>query len=274
MSIKNILVAVAPGADGDPGRDYAISMATAFKGHLAGRVYVLEPQISVGAFNGLPVEVLQSYRAEATKEAEAAAKKFEEAARRAKVQSSHAVARATVSGAAEAFAQHARVHDISILTQSAKGMEHVGDVFAEAALFNSGRPVIIVPKNGRSQFSLDRVLIAWDGSSHAARAVASSMPILALAKKIEIIVVGNKEKVQASRVHDLVRNLERHGLDPELTCVDESDVSETIAKEAKTWSASLLVTGAYGHSRLTEWIFGGVTRFMLSNTPLPVLMAH
>ncbi len=274
MSIKNILVALAPGGSSDPGRDYAISMADAFKGHVAGRVYVLEPQISVGAFDGLPAEVLETYRAEVTKEAEIAAKKFEEAARRAKVQSSHAVVRATVSAAAEAFARHARVYDLSVLTQSAKGMEHVGDVFAEASLFHSGRPIIIVPKKGRAEFSADRVLIAWDGGPHAARAVASSMPILALAKKIEILVIGGKEKVQESRARDLVRNLERHGFEPDIVCHDKGDVPETIVKQTKTFSASLLVMGAYGRSRLTEWIFGGVTRYMLTNASFPVLMAH
>ena len=100
------------------------------------------------------------------------------------------------------------------------------------------------------------------------------MPILAHAKKIEILLIGGKEKVQESRARDLVRNLERHGFEPDLVCRDKGAVAETIAKEAKTFSASLLVMGAYGRSRLTEWIFGGVTRYMLTNTPLPVLMAH
>ncbi len=274
MSIKTILVALAPGGGSDPGRDYAISMAAALKAHVVGHSYALEPEVAIGALDGLPADILQSCRAQATKEAEAAAKKFQEVANRAKVQSSHTVARATVGAAAGAFAQHGRVSDISVLTQSAKGMQHIGDVFAEATLFHSGRPAIIVPKKGRAEFSADRVLIAWDGGPHAARAVAGSMPILALAKKIEILVIGGKEKVQESRARDLVRNLERHGFDPELVCHDNGDVPQTIAKEAKTFSASLLVMGAYGRSRLTEWIFGGVTRYMLINTPLPVLMAH
>lgn len=274
MSIKNILVGLAPGGDSDPGRDFAISMAAAFKAHVAGRIYVLEPEVAVGGFDGLPADILQSYRAEATKEAEAAAKKFEEAARRAKVQATHTVARATPGTAAAAFGRQARVHDLSVLTQSAKSLGHVGDLFAEAALFHSGRPVVVVPKRKRVDFSSDRVLIAWDGGPHAARAVAAAMPVLALAKKLEVLVIGNKALVQESQARDLVRNLERHGFDAELTCREEDDIPQAIATEAKIWSASLLVMGGYGRSRLTEWIFGGVTRYMLSNPPLPVLMAH
>lgn len=274
MSIKNILVGLAPRGDSDPAGNFAISMAAAFKAHVAGRVYVLDPEVPVGAFDGLPADVLQSYRAGAAKEAEAAAKKFEEAARRAKVQVTHTVARATPGSAAAAFGRQARIYDLSILAQSAKGLEHVGDLFAEAALFHSGRPVIVVPKRKQADFSCDRVLIAWDGGPHATRAVAAAMPVLALAKKLEVLVIGNKALVQESQARDLVRNLERHGFDAELICRDGDDIPQAIATEAKTWSASLLVMGGYGRSRLTEWIFGGVTRYMLSNPPLPVLMAH
>lgn len=274
MSIKNILVALAPGGKSDPGRDFAISMASKLKGHVTGRAYALEPEVAVDIFDGVPGEILEAHRAAVTKEAEAATKKFEEAARRVKVEHSHGVARTTPGTAAAVFAREARVNDLSVVTQSAAGFEHVGEVFAEAAMFYSGRPVIVVPKKKHSEFSLDRVLIAWDGGAHAARAVAASMPLLALAKKLEVLVVGNKVRVQETLARDLVQNLDRHGFDVELTCRDEEDAAEIIAREAKVSSATLLVMGGYGHSKLGEWIFGGVTRFMLKKSSVPMLMAH
>lgn len=274
MSFKSILVALAPGGKNDSARDFAISMGAALNASVKGCCYALEPQFGREGWMDLPAELVETHRVELTKEAESSAKKFQEAAKRAKVQASHEIYRATLPAAKEAFGQLASVHDVTVLAQSGKGIEHVGDVLTESALFSSGRPLIVVPKTGAGDFSSDRVSIAWDGSVHAARAVALAMPILALAKKIEVLVVGDKSKVKSSRARDIVTNLERHGFDVELSCRSGDDDAGIIAREAKVASASLLVMGGYGHSRLREFVFGGVTRHMLSNARLPVLLAH
>jgi nucleotide-binding universal stress UspA family protein len=272
MSIKNILVGLAPRNEGDPGGNFAISMARALKAQVAGRIYALEPELGVGAFGGLPADLLKNYRATLKKEAQAAAKRFEEAAAKAKVQHSHSVELATLSAATADFTQVARTYDVTVLRQTEGGIDHVGDVFIENALFYSGRPVILVPKKGRSEFSLERVLIAWDGGANAARAVAASLPLLGLAKKVQVLTVGEKSKSQDTHADQLVQNLEKHGLDVELRRRSGDDIAKTILKEAQTRSASLMVMGAYGHSRLREFVFGGVTRFMTANTTLPVMM--
>lgn len=274
MPIKNILVGLAIGGEEDPGRDFAFSIASTLKAHVEGRLYALEPEIAIEAFGTVAADILQTHRAAVAKQANTTSKKFEEAARKAKVSSSHTVVRATPGLAATAFGQRGRVNDISIVAQSAKGLEHVGDLFAEAALFYSGRPLIVVPRRAALRFSLDRVLVAWDGSLHASRAVTASMPLLTAAKRVEVLVVGNKDQVKETQAHDLIKNLERHDLDAELVFRHDSDAAKAIATEAKSWSASLLVMGGYGHSRLTEWAFGGVTRAMVTSPPLPVLMAH
>lgn len=274
MSFKNILVALAPGAKTDSGRDFAVSMGAALKAHVKACCYAIEPQLGREGWMDLPAELVETHLTELTKEAESSAKKFLEAAKRAKVQASHETYRAPLAAAKESFAKLASVHDVTVVAQSSKGLEHVGDVLTEAALFSSGRPLIVVPKSGAGDFSSDRLLIAWDGSAHAARAVAFSMPILALAKKIEVLVVGDKSKAKSSRAKDIVTNLERHGFDVELTCRSGEDDAGIIAREAKVGSASLLVMGGFGHSRLRELIFGGVTRYMLTNARLPVLLAH
>ncbi len=274
MSIKNILVGLAPRTGADPGEAFAISMAKALKADVTGRLYTLEPDMSVDLFDGLPVELLQTYRASLKKDAEAAAKRFEVAAAKAKVHATRRIDRATLAMASTTFAHVARTYDVSVLTQSDPSFFHVGDVFIEAALFHSGRPAIIVPRKTRSNFSLDRVLIAWDGSLHSARAVAASMPILALAKKIEVLTVGEKSKGPETHVADLVQHLKRHGFDVKHKHRNGNDVPKTILKEARAASASLLVMGAYGHTRLREFVFGGVTRVMLTQATLPVMMTH
>lgn len=274
MSIKNILLSVAPRPEEDPGINFAISMASALKANVDARIYALEPEVPVGAFGGLPAELLQSYRASLKQEAEAAAKRFEEAAGRAKVPHSRAIEMTTLSEATSDFARVGRTYDVSVLTQSDGGIYHVGDLFIEAALFHSGRPVVLAPKKGRTDFSLERVLIAWDGGVNAARAVAASLPLLALAKKIEVLSIGENSKIRDTLGERLTNNLERQGLDAEFKRRDGDDPPRVILKEAEAWSASMLVMGAYGHSRLREFVFGGVTHFMMEQATLPVLMAH
>jgi len=148
-----------------------------------------------------------------------------------------------------------------------------GDVLFEAALFQSGRPIILVPRRYDGRFRLDRVLIAWDGSVHAARAVAAAMPLLA---ETEIHVFTAKEASKGSNFYgeDLVKHLQRHGLAASLGERSGQDVQETIIREVEGYRASLVVMGGYGHSRFRDFVFGGVTRFMLTRMPVPVLMAH
>ncbi|MEX1084129.1 MAG: universal stress protein [Xanthobacteraceae bacterium] len=249
-------------------------MAKSLKAHVSGRLYALEPEISVGVFGGLPADLLQTYRANVKKDAEAAGKRFDEAAAKAKVQATRHLTMVPLAAASTIFARVARTYDVSVLAQSSDGIYHMGDVFIEAALFHSGRPVIIAPLKGHSQFAADRVTIAWDGSLHAARAVGASMPILALAKKIDILTMGEDSKEPEVHAADLVRHLERHGFDVSHKRRNGDDIPKTILKETEKTSASLLVMGAYGHSRLREFVFGGVTRFMLANATVPVLMMH
>jgi nucleotide-binding universal stress UspA family protein len=170
------------------------------------------------------------------------------------------------------FATRLRTADAAVLTQHADDMERVGDRFIEQALLRSGRPIIVVPRDSNAVFSTERVLIAWDGSIHAARAMAGAMSLLEGAS-IKVFTVEEAPKGD-SRGNALVDHLRRHGLDAHWSQRNESDVAATIMKEAESFRATLVVMGGYGHSRLREFVFGGATRQMLRNTPVPVLMAH
>ena len=122
--------------------------------------------------------------------------------------------------------------------------------------------------------ALDRVLIAWDGSIHATRAVAAAMPLLVPGATIEVFSIEETAKGTEFRGSALVRHLRRHGLDAVLAERRERDLPEAIVREIETFRANLVVMGGYGHSRIREFVFGGVTRIMLSRMPAPVLMAH
>lgn len=176
----------------------------------------------------------------------------------------------------ERFLGHARVHDLAILDGEAGAID--GDRgLIESALFESGRPVLIVPPEQHS-FSGQRIVIAWDGSANAARAVAGAMPILRAAEAVEIVsVVGEKDLSKSVPGADLAPHLARHGINVSVTTTSvgaKEDVAGAIQREAAGFKAGLVVIGAYRHSRLRQWLLGGVTQSLLKASRVPLLMSH
>lgn len=176
----------------------------------------------------------------------------------------------------ERFVCHARVHDLSVLDAETETID--GDRgLIEAALFESGRPVLMVPPQHQG-FSGRRILIGWDGSANAARAVAGAMPFLRAAEAVEIVsVVGEKDLSNSVPGADLARHLARHGIDVSVSTTAlgaKENVAEAIQREAAGFKAGLVVIGAYRHSRLREWLLGGVTQSLLKACRVPLLMSH
>jgi nucleotide-binding universal stress UspA family protein len=275
LTFKSVLVGLAPVEANQAAASYALSLGSQLGSHVTGCSYALSPDVpDTAAFAWVRDEIAGRYNKTAMGQAAAAVDKFATEAKKFKVTTTTEILRANLSRALTAFGQEARLHDVTCVTQSQRGIDHAGDLFAEAALFRSGRPFFLIPRNHTAGFSANRILIAWDGSQHAARAVAQAAPILHLAKKVEVLVAGSKEKVERFGAPKIVENLERHGMDVDLTCRDSADDVETILRETKVSGASILVMGGYGHSRAREIFFGGVTRYMMSEAPLPILMAH
>jgi nucleotide-binding universal stress UspA family protein len=171
----------------------------------------------------------------------------------------------------------ARRCDLSIVRQANPDAVGPEELMIEAALFRSGRPVLIVPYIQRSGMKLDRVMVCWDRSRNAARAIGDAMPFLKLARSIDVVVVET-EKRNGDEIPgaEITRHLARHGLDVELKSIGSSnaDAASAILNHASDVSAGLIVMGGYGHSRLREIILGGVTREVLSAMTVPTLMSH
>ncbi len=151
--------------------------------------------------------------------------------------------------------------------------------FVEQVIMGAGRPVIILPATGEAKISLDEVVLGWDGGREAARAAFDALPLLKAAKKVRI-VRADPQKDPALRGAvpgaDLAETLARHGVKAETQGfpTDGYDAGQALLRCADDCGAGLIVMGAYGHSRLTEFIFGGATRFVLSRLHRPVLMSH
>ncbi|HEY1542370.1 MAG TPA: universal stress protein [Xanthobacteraceae bacterium] len=277
--IKDIAFHLSTRASGDATIDYAVSVAVAFEAHLAGIAFALDPFIppTMGIGDSVPVDWIDEQRAEGQGAALAVIARFEEVARRNGVSAEARRVDASLAGAAETFGRMARRFDLSVVRQAEPGKAPLEDLVIEAALFDAGRPVLVVPYIQKAGLTLDRVLVTWDGGRSAARAVGDAMPFLRRAKAVEVVIVqGDAGKSDDLPGADIGEHLARHDLEVDVKRIvaTEGKVGDTLLSHVADVGADLLVMGGYGHSRLREFILGGVTRGILGTMTVPVLMSH
>lgn len=164
----------------------------------------------------------------------------------------------------------------SNLTIISQGEDTYSDVMGSMARFmmESSLPVLAVPTSGLSENVGENILVAWDASAEAARAVQDSLPFLLKAKKVTVVSITEDRKF-LSPTADICAMLKRLGV--KATGVDEEEHHDRAARMlqlAKEWDVDLIVAGAWGHRRLLEIIFGGVTKSLFTNQEIPVLFAH
>src|SRR5204863_7363531 len=168
-----------------------------------------------------------------------------------------------------------RVFDLIVVEQPEK-LASIAEATLEDALFESGRPVLMVPK--RSLPTLGEVVaIAWNGSTETAVTVAMGMPFLKQARKVVVVTVGPQHMPEPGpEGEELARTLERHGMDVSVRTAygRQKAQGESFLKEAMAAGADLLLKGAYTQSRIRQMIFGGGTRHIIMEAQLPVLMAR
>jgi nucleotide-binding universal stress UspA family protein len=187
------------------------------------------------------------------------------------------VVKAAVGKTGEIFGRLARRFDVAVVAQAEPDKLPARRLIIEAALFDSGRPVLLVPYIQREGLRLERVMVCWDGSRSAARSVGDAMPFLARAKAVEIVLVASEPgKSNEIAGADIAHHLARHGLKVELKhiVVQDLDVGNTILSHAADTEADFIVMGGYGHSRLREFVLGGATRAILGAMTVPTFMSH
>jgi len=173
------------------------------------------------------------------------------------------------------LAEYARLRDLTIIPVPAE--DYVDQWYAETVVFQSGRPVLIVPETIPAEFKLDAVAVAWDFSRTAARAVSDAIPLLERAKVVRIVCVTNEKSFGSSRTtSELAVHLSRHGVNVAVDQVDAggNSIGDVLTQFVAANKIDLLVMGAYGHSRFREFILGGATKSMMSKPPVPTLFSH
>jgi nucleotide-binding universal stress UspA family protein len=177
----------------------------------------------------------------------------------------------------EQVAVFARAFDVTLVGQREPGAAPTHDDLAGALLGDGARPVLVVPAIQRDLASFRRVIVAWDGSAASARAFGDSRPILAFAERVEIVTVtGHSTPVATARGGArLAAQLDRDGTTAEYRrLAGEQNPADAILSYVADVGADLLVAGGYGHSRLREALFGGVTRTLLASQTLPLFLSR
>jgi nucleotide-binding universal stress UspA family protein len=277
--IKDLVVNLSVTPERDPAAEYALSVASAFGARIAGIVFQSDPITPTALMDSMPPppDLIETLRMESERGAEAAASRFDEAARLASVSFETRIVTSTVTGAANRFAEIARRFDLSVVAQARPDAVGAETLIVEQALFDSGRPVVVVPYIQTTPFKADRVLLCWDGSRPAARAAGDAMPILVRAKTVEVFIVeSGKLKSDENPGADIAEHLAHHGLNVKVTRTvsGDIDVANVILSHAADSGMDLLVMGGYGHSRFREFILGGATRGILTSMTVPTLMSH
>lgn len=258
----------------------AASLARETGAHVSGLYVIPAVQVypSVG-FEAAP-QVFEGNRTYFKDNSQRVKQAFEEAMRREALTYDFHLVDARTPVIAEEVIAMGRSADLVVV--SATNPEEITGVerdFVEQVVMAVGRPVIVLPAQGDARIALAEIVVGWDGGREAARAAFDALPLLKKAEKVRVVRI-DPQKDPALRGSiagaDLAGTLARHGIRAEAQGypTDGLDEGQALMRCAEDNGAGLIVMGAYGHSRLAEFIFGGATRFVLTRMSRPVLMSH
>jgi nucleotide-binding universal stress UspA family protein len=276
--IKDIIVNLEHKIARDLARDFAISIAESFDTHVAGVAFAYAPDFPGFMMLEIPADIVAQMVAESEKAALAAIERFDAAARRSLISAEHCLLKTIGAGAPAMLSTLVRRFDLSVFMQSEPdGVDN--DDLIETSLFQSGRPLIVVPYIQKDGLKLDRVVCCWDGSRAATRAINDGLPLLVKATTVDLLIVLN-EKTNTTpniiRGAEIAKHLARHDAKVQIVTLPapDIDVTNAILSYVADISGTLIVMGGYGHAKLREVILGGVTRDMLKSMTVPVFMSH
>lgn len=278
MTIKTILLHVNDERRVAGLVDAAAHLATRHEAHLIG-LYVMPPVPSYGG-TSMGSGMIKSGLAQFREEAERVKQSFEAACKGRPFVTEWRLVDPKHQGVAETIMDHGRATDLIIASQRDRNFDfsQLLDV-PDRLVIESGRPVLVVPHVGRFSRFASRVIVAWNGRREAARAVFDALPLLKSADSVRIYWVDpQKERAKAGDLPavEIAMALARHGVKCEAATMTASDINvgDAFLSRLADDGADLLVMGAYGHSRLSEFVFGGATRHILERMTVPVLMSH
>jgi nucleotide-binding universal stress UspA family protein len=274
MTLKHILLHLDNRESCRARIDTTVALAASHNAHLTGIYMIPNIMLPVYADVYIPPDIIQTQQQEAHAKAEQIGAQFREA-----------VERAGVSGewhAVEGFADqqirlYARYCDLVVVGQSDEdSMFSAYSDLPDQVILGSARPVLFIPRIGVKKPVGQRILVAWNGSREAVRAVYDALPLLQTAAVVKVIAVNPPAAEGDIPTADICQHLARHGVNAEGSQIVARDIDtgNILLSHAADQTIDLIVLGAYGHTRLRESVLGGVTKQLLAHMTVPVLMSH
>jgi len=282
MAFKDALLQMSSYPDSTPAA--AIEQAVSFAEALGARITALTFKIEIPSTSNMLANTLldipgmiAAERQKSGANAQKLINMFDSMATKRGVPHERIIESCPTSQLAAAVTEHARMHDITMIPigEQAALQKYV----AESVIFGSGRPTIVFPEVPKrsSSHSFDSVGVAWDFSRPAARAVADALPILQQAKAVRVVTITQEKTIKTGRsAAELSKHLACHGIQVVLEeeDADGRSIGQALEEYANARGLDLLVMGAYGHSRMRDFILGGATKTIVTSPPLPVLLSH
>ena len=280
MPIKDVLLPLVGGSDA--AAIAAIEKCLAVAGDIGVQVtavaveqdVLVRPRVTISADleNAAEAETLRS-----VSDAQGLLKAFDAAANRFGVRNEQKLTRLAAADVPAHLAQAARLKDLSVVPVKSHGGQ--SEKIVEGLIFESGRPVLICPEEFAAELAVafDNVVIAWDHTAPAARAVADALPMLQAAANIRVVTAtDHKTPSELESGAALVRHLAEHGITAafETVKIDGSSVGKVFEAYVAAKAVDLLIMGAYRHSRLNEMVWGGMTKTVIGRPPCWVMMSH
>lgn len=276
MAIHDILVHLGDDPRNAARIQAAIQLAQKHEAHVTALYCAPPPTWPATAEGYIPTDLIERIMSDARKEADKQKKVFAEACRKEGVKSEW---RFVEEDPLLVVPEHARYSDLVVVgqVQEDDDAEKPSGVIGlpEDTALDAGRPVLVIPYVGKFKTIGSRVLLAWNGTREATRAVHDAMPLLRMAKKVTVFSV-NADAEYHIPGQDIARHLARHGVKAEAqhTVAKDIDVADVLLDAVADLNADMLVMGAYGHSRVREFVLGGATRDVLDHMTVPVLLSH
>ena len=277
--LRDIVVHIPADRSSQPVIDCAVSIGNIFDAHVDGIACVYPAFDPLMAFEASAANVAAITAATQSNmdKAGSALDQFEIAARRIGISHGARCISNVTYDATPLLTGISRLYDLSIVAQPDYSKPNRDALVPEALLFDSGRPILMVPYIYSGPLKLDRILICWDGSRQAARAVHDAMPFLHRAKAIDAVAVNeDSATVGEASSEALQKHLARHDLSAEVQRItaDTTNIFNDILSLAADKSTDLIVMGGYGHSKFREFLLGGVTRGIFETLTVPALISH
>jgi nucleotide-binding universal stress UspA family protein len=273
MIYNTILVQLDIDAAAAPRLTFAWNLARRFEADMIA-FCAAEPHLTVpGDFDGsVSIEAMQIQCADIEERLKVLKLEFEDLVK----DSNRASWRGMIGDPTKLLACHARAADLLVAGTDNTGESRLRTVNPGELVLSAGRPVLF-PNERCEPLTGENILVAWKDTREARRAVVDAMPFLVGAREVLVAAVEDDDKFAVREsVAEVVRFLMRHGVKARSKVIDASDrqAPEALLKEATDCDSDLTVSGGYGHSRLREWIFGGVTRTLLKNCSMSRLMTN